>query len=196
MYCPRCGEQQSSGNLRFCSKCGLPLGLVSEVLSNGGTLPQLEEIFEKKKFLTRKNGVFFSIFWFIIFVPFGAAFWGVLGIDEMSAVSAVFGVFTSLLILLFSLFFLGKPPKDLINQGIIQNNNAIPQNLSSRQTRQNVLPPPQNQVAQDFVAPPSATWQSYDTGDLVQPGSVTEGTTKFLKKEVPENDEETKYFEK
>ncbi len=69
MYCPRCGEQQSSGNLRFCSKCGLPLGLVSEVVSNDGTLPQLEEIRKNNsRILTKKNGVFFSICWFIIFV--------------------------------------------------------------------------------------------------------------------------------
>lgn len=195
MYCPRCGEQQSSGNLRFCSKCGLPLGLVSEVLSNGGTLPQLEELYQGKKFLTRKNGIFFSIFWFILFVPFGAAFWAVLDVEELSAVSAVFGVFSSLLILLFSLFFLGKPPKDSINQAIIQNNNAIPQNLSSQQTQQNVLPEQQIQAAQDFVAPTSSSWKSYDTGEFVQPGSVTEGTTKLLKKELTE-EKNTKYFDK
>jgi hypothetical protein len=193
MYCPRCGEQQTSGNLRFCSKCGLPLGLVSEVLSNGGTLPQLEEIYKKKKFLTRKNGVILSIFWFIFFVPFCAAFFGVLGDEELSAVSAVFGVFSSLLILLFSLFFLGKPPKDSINQAIIQENNAIPQNLSSRQTQQNVLPSQQTQSAQEYVAPSTASWKTYDTGELVQPGSVTEGTTKLLKKELQE-EQETKFL--
>ncbi|MGI8542603.1 MAG: hypothetical protein ACR2MD_03905 [Aridibacter sp.] len=192
MYCPRCGEQQTSGNLRFCSKCGLPLGLVSEVLSNGGTLPQLEEIYKKKKFLTRKNGVIFSIFWFIFFVPFCAAFFGVLRIEELSAVSAVFGVFSSLLILLFSLFFLGKPPQDSQNQVILKNNNAIPQNLSGQQTQQNVLPSQQTQSAQEYVAPSAASWKTYDTGELVQPGSVTEGTTKLLKKEIPE--EETKYL--
>ncbi len=195
MYCPRCGEEQSSDNLRFCNRCGLPLGLVSEVLSNGGTLPQLEELSKNKKFLTRKNGVFFSVIWFMFFVPFGAAFWSVLGVDELSAVSAVFGVFSSLLILLFSIFFLGKPPKDSLNQqAFVQNNNEILQNLSGRQTRQNILSPQQTQAAQDFVAPPAASWKKYDTGELVQPGSVTEGTTKLLKKELMEEEEQTKFL--
>jgi hypothetical protein len=193
MYCPRCGEQQSSGNLRFCSKCGLPLGLVSEVVSNDGTLPYLESKLKKKTLFSRKNGVFLSIFWFIFFVPFGAAFWGVLGIEELSGVSAIFGVFSSMLILLFTLFFLGKSPQDSLNQEIIKNNNTIPQNLSGQQAQQNALPSQQTEAAQDFVAPPTAGWQTYDTGDLVQPGSVTEGTTKLLKKELQE-EQETKYL--
>jgi hypothetical protein len=36
-------------------------------------------------------------------------------------------------------------------------------------------------------------WKAPDTGDLVQPASVTEGTTKLLSKEESE-EEQTKYF--
>ena len=66
MFCPRCGQQQMSGDLRFCSRCGLPLGIVSEVLANGGTLPQLLEL-GKSSFFSRRNGAIFSLFWFIFF---------------------------------------------------------------------------------------------------------------------------------
>ncbi len=195
MYCPRCGEQQNSGNLRFCSRCGLPMGLVAEVLSNGGTLPQLEELYSKKsKLFTRKNGIFFSIFWFILFVPFGAAFWGVLDVDELSAISAVFGVFSSILILLFSLFFLGSAPKPLSDSAVLANQQSTPQNLTGQQTNQNALPPQQAQSAQDFVSPSAGSWKSYDTGELVQPGSVTEGTTKLLQKEKEKEEEQTRYL--
>ena len=36
MYCPRCGQKQMAGDLKFCSRCGLPMGLVAELLANGG----------------------------------------------------------------------------------------------------------------------------------------------------------------
>lgn len=193
MYCPRCGERQNSGNLRFCSKCGLPMGLVSEVLSNGGSLPQLEELYNKKSgIFTRKNGVFFSLFWFILFVPFGAAFWGVLDVEELAAISAVFGVFSSILILLFSLFFLGKPKNNMPDHLQIQNHNAIPQNLSGHHT-QTALPPQQTQPAEDYISPQAGMWKAPETDDLVQPGSVTEGTTKLLTKEEQE-EQNTRYF--
>lgn len=39
MYCPRCGNQQSSPETKFCSKCGFALGGVSALLETGGTLP-------------------------------------------------------------------------------------------------------------------------------------------------------------
>ena len=192
MYCPRCGEEQVSGNLRFCNRCGLPLGLVSEVLDNGGTLPNLEQAMQKKKFFTRRNGVFFSIFWFILFVPFGAAFWDILEVNDLSELSAVFGLFSSILILLFSLFFLGKPTKTSDISAISQNQQAMPQNLSGQQKNQNALPSQRMQPAQDYVSPQAGMWKAPDTGDLVSPGSVTENTTKLLSKEEQEGN--TKYL--
>ncbi len=51
MYCPNCSQQQISEETKFCSRCGLPLGLVSEILANGGFLPQLDELYKDKNFL-------------------------------------------------------------------------------------------------------------------------------------------------
>jgi len=182
MYCPRCGEEQVSGNLRFCNKCGLPLTVVSDVISNGGTLPQLDELANKRTFFTRRNGIFFSVIWFILFVPFGASFWGILEVDEMAAMSAVFGVFSTIVLLLFSLFFLGSGKKKASTGVSIQDQQGMPQNLSGAQQNQSALPPQQAQPAQDFVSPVAGGWKAPDTGELVPP-SVTEGTTKLLKKE-------------
>ena len=41
MYCPQCGQQQLSDNLRFCSRCGFPLEAVLQILATGGMLPTL-----------------------------------------------------------------------------------------------------------------------------------------------------------
>lgn len=34
MFCPQCGHQQVSDEMRFCSRCGLPLGLVTDLVGN------------------------------------------------------------------------------------------------------------------------------------------------------------------
>ena len=39
MFCPQCGQQQASGAVRFCSRCGFPLDGVIHLLNNGGMLP-------------------------------------------------------------------------------------------------------------------------------------------------------------
>src|SRR6267142_2091422 len=36
MYCPRCGQQQISDEMRFCSRCGLPLSGLGEWIAGGG----------------------------------------------------------------------------------------------------------------------------------------------------------------
>ncbi len=187
MYCPRCGEQQVSGNLRFCNKCGLPMDLVSEVTANGGTLPQLEAELGKKKWLTRKNGVLFTIVWLIFFVPFGASFWGILDLSELAAISAVFGVFSSMILMMISLFFLGDASSTSNHHNSIGGVQNVPTDVVAAQPGdQTALPPQQTQPAQDFVVPAAGSWKAPETGELVQSGSVTEGTTKLLQKEESE----------
>ncbi len=183
MYCPNCGQQQVSGDLKFCNKCGLPMGLVAEILNYGGTLPQLAELGKKKKFFTRKNGIFFSIFWFILFVPFGAAFWGILEVDELSALSAVFGVFSSILILLFSFFFLGGSTEHTAAVSAVGAQQGNQHNLGGAAAQQGALPPQRTQTAHEYASPQAGAWKAPDTGDLVTPGSVTEGTTRLLQKD-------------
>lgn len=35
MFCPRCGQQGAS-DVRFCSRCGLPLNIIADVIANHG----------------------------------------------------------------------------------------------------------------------------------------------------------------
>ena len=180
MYCPGCGQQQISEETRFCSRCGLPLGLVSEVLAYGGFLPQLEELNKKKgKILTRRNGLIFSLFWFILFVFIFTPFWGIVDVDELAAMSAVIGIFGSLLLVLTSVFFFEKTPK-YSNIQALDAANAQRQNLHGFTASANALPPQQSIPTSAYVPPQQGNWR--DTNDLVQP-SVTEGTTKLLEKD-------------
>ena len=100
-------------------------------------------------------------------------------VEEMAAVSAVTGVFGSLIIFLFSLFFLNKAPK----APEFASMNAEQQLGAGYQGQQGALPPHMQQPASEYASPQPGSWKAPDTGDLVTPGSVTEGTTKLLSKE-------------
>jgi len=183
MYCPRCGQQQVSSETKFCSRCGFQLGLVSELLTHGGFLPQLAELYKGKSgWFTRKNGVIFSILWFIFFVMMMPAFFGIANEEDAAGVSAVFGIFTTIMLLVISLAFLKRPSKSFQLPGM-DVSASMPTNLHARVPMQE-LPPQQTQPAASYV-PPEAAWRVPTTGELARPGSVTEGTTKLLKKDEP-----------
>jgi hypothetical protein len=180
MHCPRCGQQQIADQTKFCSRCGFQLGLVAEILEHGGFLPQLAELTKgKAPFLNKKNGVTFGIIWFIFFVMMMPAFFGIAGEDEAAGVSAVFGVFTTMMIVVASLAFLPSskrgyattPELPASNPAALYGHNAM-----------GALPPQQTRPASEYAAPQGG-WRTPDTGELARPGSVTEGTTKLLKNE-------------
>ncbi len=181
MHCPRCGQQQISDQTKFCSRCGFQLGLVAELLENGGFLPQLAELYKgKSTIFTRKNGLVFTVLWFIFFVMMMPAFFGIAGEDDAAGVSAVFGIFSTMMLLIFSLAVLKKAPKSY-ELAAHQMTPHQPAQMYGNPAAQ-ALPPQQSQPASTYM-PPEGSWRAPDTGDLVRPGSVTEGTTKLLKKD-------------
>lgn len=177
MFCPQCGQQQISAETRFCSRCGLPLNLVADVVAHGGTLPEIEQLYSgKRKLFSRRNGLFFSLLWFLFFVLILAPFWGIVEVEELALISAVVGIFGGLIIMLSSFFFLNNNPKNQIESKGVKYGQR---NLSGNRN-QNALPPQQTYPVSDYVQPQAGSWRS--TEDL-QPTSVTEGTTKLLKDE-------------
>ncbi len=180
MHCPRCGQQQVSDQTKFCSRCGFQLGLVSELLMNGGFLPQLAELHKGKSSLfSRKNGLIFTVLWFIFFVMMMPAFFGIAGADEAAGISAVFGVFSTMMLLILSIAFLKRAPKPF---ELAASQMHSPASLYGH-SAMGALPPQQSQPASTYMAP-EGSWRAPDTGDLARrPSSVVEGTTKLLKKD-------------
>lgn len=180
MHCPRCGQQQVSTETKFCSRCGFQLGLVAELLTHDGFLPQLAELYKgKRTFFTRKNGVIFTVLWFIFFVMMLPAFFAIANEDDGAAVSAVFGVFSTIMLLIVSLGFLKKAPK--AHEIRAMEAPTVPTQLHG-QRAVGALPPQQQQPAGIYTAPQGA-WRTPDTGELAERGSVIENTTKLLKKD-------------
>lgn len=181
MHCPRCGQQQISEETKFCSRCGFQLGLVAELLAHGGFLPQLAELQKTKTpIFSRKNGLILTALWFIFFVMMMPAFFGIANAEDAAGISAVFGIFTTIMLLIISLGVLKKAPK-IHNYPAAMEVPAPPHSMTS-QTAVGELPPQQHQPAHIYTAP-QGSWRAPDTGDLVPRGSVTENTTRLLKKD-------------
>jgi hypothetical protein len=183
MHCPRCGQQQVSEDIKFCSRCGFPLGLVSEILVHGGFLPQLADLQNKgKKWLTRNFGLKISLLWFLlvcfILLPLAAITKAPGGVV---AGLAIIGFCGGLLIAALSFLFLQAEKKFLPGQPEFSNGTAAPQYLNAKQN-QAALPPPTSQPVSSYAPPSAGSWKAPDTGELV-PQSVTEGTTKLLQKD-------------
>jgi len=156
----------------------MPLGVVAEVVAQGGYLPQLAQLDQKKPIFSKKSGVVVSIVWFIFFTCFCTAFFGILNApEELIGILAITGFFGGLIMMILSLIFL-KSSKQF---------PLIPAPGSRPHKADELYPhfpqaalPPQQSVPASFYAPPQAgNWR--DTNDL-QP-SVTESTTKLLDKE-------------
>ena len=180
MFCPQCGQQQVTGVIRFCSRCGFPLDGVIQLLSNGGALPAYRSADEPVQVSPRRKGVKQGVLLFLL----GVLIVPILGMFA-SFSSAVFP--QMLAILAAIICFVGGPlrmfyaavfeegaPKPIRTFGPHMPMHAPQQFIPQVQTP--ALPPPPARQ------PPS--WRTRPTtAELANPPSVTENTTRLLDKE-------------
>jgi len=181
MHCPRCGQQQVSEDIKFCSRCGFPLGLVSEVLAHGGMLPQLNDSEKNEKWLTRKFGLKIALLWFSVFIlliPLAAI---TRAPGNITGGLAVFATIGALFITVLSFLFLSGEKKSFERKNDPADRMNAPQNLSGKRAP-TALPPTTSEPVSNFVPPSAGSWSAPETGELI-PHSVTEGTTKLLQKD-------------
>src|SRR5207245_10427326 len=57
MYCPRCGKQQATDSMRFCSRCGFAMEGTMQLLAHGGMLPLYQPPAGEKSISPRRRGV-------------------------------------------------------------------------------------------------------------------------------------------
>ena len=179
MFCPRCSQEKVSDDLRFCSSCGLPLDLVSEVVESGGTPEFLRETEKSKTVLTRRNGLLASCLWFSVFMIFLALLLFIDGgTDDLIAVVGMLGFFGSAIIVIISRF-LKKRPRG--HREILQTERHAGQSRFTVKQSAKELGSAETIPASDYVSPIENT-KSYETGKMARVPSVTEETTKLLKK--------------
>ena len=129
MFCPQCGQQQISSETRFCSRCGLPLNLIGEVVIHGGTLPQLEQLNQQSNTLSRSLGLKFGLVWFLVLTFLLTPVFAVMDWDDLVALTAIVGFIGGILIMVFSLMFLKNNPKEISQPNNIRMPEANPQFL-------------------------------------------------------------------
>lgn len=178
MHCPRCGQEQVSGNLKFCSRCGLPMTLVAEIVSRGGHLPRLAQE-SGGGFFTRSNGLKVSLVWFLVIDFLLVPLIAIAGGEEITAVLAIVGFVGALILAVLSALFLRNPA---VRPDFVEMPADFSLGAPGIRGDQSVLSAGEQPTAAEFVSQPGS-WKAADTGDLVIPGTVTEETTKLLKKE-------------
>jgi hypothetical protein len=171
MYCPNCGQQQVSDEMRFCSRCGLALSGLAEWLA-GGALPVRRQEDVKSQGLSRqRKGIrrgakvmFFSVVLLPVFLAISIA------VDEGGPMIIPAGIFfIGLMVMAYASIFLDNTAPAI-------EATAQTSALGSSSTRAS-LPPPTN------MPMPGSGRRHVRTNELAQPPSVTENTTKLLDNE-------------
>jgi hypothetical protein len=176
MYCPNCGQQQISEEMRYCSRCGLALTGLVEWLT-GGRLPlrtaeeaQVAPDSPRRKHMRRAaKGMFFAGALFPIFLMISIA------ADEPGPLVVPFFIFFIMLAwMLYARIFMSTTArvKNQPAQSWIQPASFQTSTLGSDQSR-GALPPA-------AATPPMPGRQQVRTNELAQRPSVTEHTTRLL----------------
>lgn len=181
MYCPQCGQQQTSDLIRFCSRCGFPMDGVIHLLHNRGLLPMYPAAQESGEISPRKRGVRQGG----ILLLTGALLVPILGVlnsfstgmimDVLVAVAAIICFLGGPVRMIFAaLFEDGAPPRGPLPMTAYAPPPAIRPGM----------PPPGAGALPPAMGNAVPTWrQRPNTAELMQPPSVTENTTRLLDKD-------------
>jgi hypothetical protein len=172
MYCLRCGQEQISDQMKFCSRCGLQLTGLAQWLASGGMPPPHHE---RPTSLTspRRKGIRRGAkLMFLSAVLFPLVLVLSLAIDEGAPmIVPILIFFISLVLMLYARLF--SSPSPIKSQQVqTPGLNAIPQ--------AGALPPASNIP---MHGPGNLAGQQVRTNELAHPPSVTEHTTKLLDQE-------------
>ena len=177
MYCPRCGQERISDRTIFCSRCGLLLDHLEEVMENGG-----EPLFESPDeagFLARlfsgRNVRVIALLWFIVVTMMLLPIAAILDAPEEGlGILGLMGPVGALMLLVLSFFMPKAETKAKRRERRRERREA-----ASAEARE--LPPDRTEYVSDFV-PPQASRVEDDAGFAGRrPPSVTEETTRHLK---------------
>jgi len=184
MYCPQCGQQQASEEMRFCSRCGFPLAVVAELLAGGGLLPVTNgAALPNNQLSPRRKGVRQGTLLIII----GALLVPILGIiqsfthdhltDVLTPLSAIIFFLGGFLRILYAAMFESCAATTNKEAAFLPSPNAPLNITGSNAPTYTALPPQRNTHIPARNLP-------VDTGRIVSPSSVTENTTRLLNDEM------------
>jgi hypothetical protein len=179
MYCPQCGQQQASTEMRFCSRCGFPLGGVVELLAQGGVLSSGGEELREQSLSPRRRGVRQGVMMMlvgVVIVPILAILsdfnHGRILPELLVPLAAVICFAGGLMRILYATIY-EQSARSARRDAPAYAPPITPAQLNAH-VRASALPPPQSIPASDFTS------RRVNTIELVSPPSVTENTTRLL----------------
>ena len=180
MYCPRCGQQQATDSMRFCSRCGFSMEGTMQLLAHGGMLPVYQPPAGEKTISPRRKGVKQGALLMLI----GVLLVPILGIMANFAPGRLENVFAFFCAISAIICFLGGPLRMLF-AAIFEEGAPTPRYATHTsyppaipQARVSALPPP------PAAANPANQWrQRPQTAEINPPASVTDSTTQLLNRE-------------
>ena len=180
MFCPQCGQQQVSDEVRFCPRCGFQLSAVLALLSTGGVAPsELTSDGESARHRGVRHGMLMFFVGLIVTAVLGVLF----GDGEpndfptiLAPLSAIILVLGGLLRMFYALIFEeGKRKQPQGANAYAPAYAPPPERLASQEAA--ALPPPQSIPARAYAPPP----RPHTAEMRSPPPSVTDSTTKLLK---------------
>jgi len=178
MYCPQCGQQQASGVVRFCSRCGFPLDGVIQLLSTGGMVPVYHQSDEPGPVSARRKGVKQGA----VLLLSGAVIVPILGVFASFSSAAFPQILAALAAIIC---FIGGPFR-MLYAALFEE--GAPRRFPTYGPPPMAAPPQFGPPRQHTALPPQPVrqppaWRKPNTAELVNPPSVTENTTRLLDKE-------------
>jgi hypothetical protein len=182
MYCPQCGQQQASTEMRFCSRCGFPLGGVSELLAQGGVLSSGGEELHEQAMSPRRRGVRQGVMMMlvgVVIVPILAILsdfnHGRILPELLVPLAAVICFAGGLMRILYAIIY-EQSARSARRDAPAYAPPITPAQLNAN-VRASALPPAQSIPVSNY------TPRRKTTAELVPPPSVTENTTRLLDEE-------------
>jgi hypothetical protein len=179
MYCPKCSQIQTEDGLRFCSRCGFQLGVVKELLAERDNAPvATPELQTRPKFFSRRKQDL------------------LLGATVMSVAATVVVLFSwvapkaAILFPLwmiwfaFSLFVLSFEILVRAARSLFSDDGQVNDLPSLAQARgfMNRVSPATPELPPMRSVPVAAGSPGVNTGEILQPPSITDHTTNLLNK--------------
>lgn len=167
MYCPKCAQQQVTGEVSFCSRCGFQLGVVKELLVTDGALPARAIVSPSGLFSQgRKDArigaklIFFSLISLPLFLALSYTFDSPVPFWPPTLI-----FFAGLTLVLYARIF---------GEDILPSKQEVRSTLFERGAGTTKLP------LQSGVARGELGAGRINTAEIIQPPSITEHTTNLL----------------
>jgi len=179
MFCPQCSQHQISEEMRFCSRCGFPLEVVSQLVANDGVLIGTSKG-DKSELSPRQRGIRKAA----LFLILSAVLTPIVG-----SMTALDDDFVALFIPVFLVFVYGLAR--LLYALLLESTRPKTGNLltaaAAKAQQLNAAARARLSAGESVPISNAANWrQPLNTSEMAQPHSVTDNTTRLLKDEAPE----------